>query len=155
MYTKKIYFSGGDFNELKKIFVNLNGVINVTFGKICAENVISYVDPTPRDVENILGVEVEFNPKKNDISTLIDELFAVVTPYKENNAGVYYKMGEDAPQVELHMNFIANRGKESVGSDAALTINDPNFNPKRARKCYAVYGRLKSFSADNLFSSQN
>ncbi len=155
MYTKKIYFSGGDFNELKKIFVNLNGVVNVTFGKICAANVISYVDPTPRDVENILGVEVEFNPKKNDVSTLIDELFAVVTPYKENNAGVYYKMGEDAPQVELHMNFIANRGKESVGSDAALTINDPNSNPKRARKCYAAYGRLKSFSADNLFESQN
>lgn len=155
MYTKKCYFSGGDFNELKKIFVNLNGVVNVTFGKICAANVISYVDPTPHDVENILGVEVEFNPKKNDVSTLIDELFAVVTPYKENNAGVYYKMGEDAPQVELHMNFIANRGKESVGSDAALTINDPNSNPKRARKCYAAYGRLKSFSADNLFESQN
>ena len=147
MYTKKIYFSGGDFNELKKIFAELNGVVNVTFGKICAENVISYANPEPRNVENILGVEVEFNPKKNDISTLMDELFSVVNPYQENNLGVYYSMGEDAPQVELHMNFVANHGKESVGSSAAITINDPNSNPKRARKCYAVYGRLKKFNA--------
>ena len=155
MYTKKIYFSGGDFNELKKIFVNLKGVVNVNFGKIFASNVVSYVNPTPRNVENILGVEVEFNPKKIDISTLIDEFFFAVSPYVENNSGIFYEKGEDSPQVELHMNFIANRGKESVGSDAAITINDPNSNPKRARKCYASYGRLKSFSVDNLFSSKN
>ena len=146
MYTKKIYFSGGDFNELKKIFASLKGVVNVTFGTISASNVTSYVDPTSRDVENIFGVEVEFNPKKNDISTLMDELFAAINPYVENNLGVYYAMSEDAPQVELHMNFVANRGKESVGSNAELTINDPNSNPKRARKCYVVFGRLKSFA---------
>ncbi len=60
-------------------------------------------------------------------------------------------MGEDAPQVELHMNFIANRGKESVGSNAEITINDPNSNPKRARKCYAVAGRLTKFTAEKFF----
>ena len=146
MYTKKIYFSGGDFNELKKIFADLAGVIKVTFGTICASNVVSYANPEPHNVENIFGVEVEFNPKKNDISTLTDELFAAVSPYADNNAGVYYKMGEDAPQVELHMNFIANRGKESVGSNAAITLNDPNSNPKRARKCFAVFGRLTKFT---------
>ncbi len=145
MYTKKIYFSGGNFNELKKIFVNLPGVLNVNFGTICAENVSSYAYPEPRDIENVFGVEVEFNPKKNDISTLMDEFFFIVSPYAENNSGVFYGKGEDAPQVELHMNFIANRGKESVGSDAEITINDPNSNPKRARKCHAVFGRLKSF----------
>ena len=146
MYTKKIYFSGGEFNELKHFFAALKGVVSVTFGTICAENVISYANPEPRNLENIFGVEVEFNPKKNDISTLMDELFAVVNPYVENNLGVYYSMGEDAPQVELHMNFVANHGKESVGSNAAITINDPNFNPKRARKCYAAFGRLKNFN---------
>lgn len=151
MYTKKIYFSGGNFNELKKIFVNLRGVVNVTLGTICASNVVSYVNFMPRDVENIFGVEVEFNPKKSDISTLIDELFAVVNPYAENNLGVYYAMGEDAPQVELHMNFVANRGKESVGSNAEITINDPNSNPKRARKCYVNYGRLTNFFAEKFF----
>ena len=151
MYTKKIYFSGGNFNELKKIFVELKGVVNVTFGSISASNVISYANPEPRGIEKVFGVEVEFNPKKNDISTLIDELFTVISPYVDNNSGVYYAMGEDAPQVELHMNFIANRDKESVGSSAAITINDPNSNPKRARKCYAVYGRLTKFTAEKFF----
>ena len=145
MYTKKIYFSGGNFNELKKIFVNLPGVVNVNFGTISTLDISSYVYPEPRSLENILGVEVEFNPKKNDISTLMDEFFFVVSPYVENNSGVFYEKGEDAPQVELHMNFIANRGKESVGSDAKITINDPNSNPKRARKCFVNFGRLKSF----------
>ena len=151
MYTKKIYFSGGDFNELKKIFAELRGVVKVTFGSISASNVVSYAEPEPRSIEKVLGVEVEFNPKKNDISTLMDELFAAMSPYVENNLGVYYAMGEDAPQVELHMNFIANRGKESVGSNAAITINDPNSNPKRARKCYAVAGRLTKFTAGKFF----
>ena len=151
MYTKKIYFSGGNFNELKNIFVELRGVVNVTFGTICAANVWSYANPVFREVENILGVEVEFNPKKNDISTLMDKLFDAVNPYSENNLGVYYAMGEDAPQVELHMNFVANRGKESVGSDAAITINDPNSNPKRTRKCYVAYGRLTKFVAEKFF----
>lgn len=151
MYTKKIYFSGGNFNELKNIFANLRGVVNVTFGTICAANVVSYVDFNAHDVENILGVEVEFNPKKNDISTLMDKFFSVVNPYSENNSGVYYAMGEDAPQVEFHMNFIANHGKESVGSDAALTINDPNSDIKRTRKCYVNYGRLEKFTAEKFF----
>ena len=151
MYTKKIYFSGGDFNELKKIFVDLRGVVKVTFGTISASNVVSYAEPEPRIIEKIFGVEVEFNPKKSDISTLMDELFAAVNPYVENNSGVYYAMGEDAPQVELHMNFIANRGKESVGSNAEITINDPNSNPKRARKCYAMAGRLTNFAAEKFF----
>ena len=149
MYTKKIYFSGGNFNELKNIFAELRGVVKVTFGTICAENVVSYVDYTPREVENIFGVEVEFNPKKNDISTLIDELFKAINPYIENNAGIYYLMGEDAPQVELHMNFLANRGKEPAVSNAALTINDPNH--KRIRKCYVAYGRLTKFVAEKFF----
>ena len=151
MYTKKIYFSGGDFNELKKIFVELKGVVKVTFGSISASNVVSYANSEPRSIEKIFGVEVEFNPKKNDISTLMDELFAAISPYVENNLGVYYAMGEDAPQVELHMNFIANRGKESVGSNAAITINDPNSNPKRARKCYAMAGRLTKFTPEKFF----
>lgn len=149
MYTKKIYFSGGNFNELKKIFVDLPGVVNVTFGTISASNVSSYANPEPRDLENIFGVEVEFNPKKNDISTLTDELFAAVSPYADNNSGVYYTMGEDAPQVELHMNFVANRGKQVAASCANLTINDPNSNPKLARKCYAAMGKLKNFSAES------
>lgn len=147
MYTKKIYFSGGDFHELQEVFDGLPGVVNVLAGYIDARNVTSYVKPEPRPVENISGVEITFNPKKIDLSMLMDVLFNVLNPYSENNLGVYYVSGEDEPQVELHMNFIANRGKQPLATAACLTINDTTLNPKFARKCYAAAGRLAKFTA--------
>ncbi len=147
MYTKKIYFSGGDFHELQEVFDGVPGVLNVVAGYISARGVKSYVNPEPRTVENISGIEVEFNPKKMDLSMLMDILFSVLNPYSENNLGVYYATGEDEPQVELHMNFIANRGKQPAATSARLTINDPNNNPNFSRKCYVAAGRLTNFSA--------
>lgn len=147
MYTKKIYFSGGDFHELQEVFDGIPGVLNVTAGFISARNVRSYVNPEPSVVENVAGVEIEFNPKKIDLSMLIDVLCNVLNPYSEKNLGVYYATGEDEPQVELHMNFIANRGKQPLATAACITLNDPNSNPKFARKCYAAAGRLENFTA--------
>ena len=145
MYTKKIYFSG-NLNELQKTFSGVNGVIKVTAGNISAQNVISYVNHKPRNLENIFGVEVEFNPKKIDVSTLLDIVFDKINPYVENNLGVYYATGEDAPQVELHMNFVANKGKCPAVTSAALTLNDPTSKP--TLKCYVNFGRLKNFAAN-------
>ena len=148
MYTKKIYFTAEDFDEMKNIFEKISGVLNVVGGKISAKNVSSQVLPEPHEIENIFGAEVEFNPKKTDISTLMDIFFENFNPYKENNLGVYYSSGEDEPQIELHMNFIATQGKQMVSSCANLTINDPNSNKNLTRKCYAKVGRLKNFSAN-------
>ena len=147
MYTKKIYFSGGSARELQEIFADVPGVLGVTVGTLSAKNVRSYVNFEPQTRENISGIEIEFNPKKMDLSRLMDVLFNVLNPYVENNLGVYYTKGEDEPPVELHLNFIANRGKEPVVSKACLTINDPNSNPKFARKCFAKVGRLSNFTA--------
>lgn len=147
MYTKKIYFSGGNVRELQEIFVDVPGVVNVLIGKLSARNVHSYVEPEPQNLENISGVEIEFNPKKMDLSMLMDVLFNVLNPYADKTLGVYYNSGEDEPQVELHLNFIANRGKEPVVSKACITVNDPNSNPKFARKCFAKVGRLTNFVA--------
>lgn len=144
MYTKKIYFSGGNVNELQEIFIDVPGVVNVLIGKLSARNVHSYVNHEPQTIENISSVEIEFNPKKMDLSMLMDVLFNVLNPYVENNLGVYYNSGEDEPQVELHLNFIANRGKEPVVSKACLTINDPHVD-KIVRKCYVKVGRLIKF----------
>ena len=146
LYTKKIYFSGGDFHELQELFTDLPGILKVTAGYIDARNVISQVNPEPRTVENFPGVEIEFNPKKMDLSMLMDVLFNVLNPYAENNLGVYSSSAEDEPQIELHMNFIANRGKQPAATGAMLTVNDPNHNPKFARKCYVAAGRLTKFS---------
>ena len=147
MYTKKVYFSGGSARELQEIFCDVPGVLNVAVGTLAAKNVRSYVDFEPRIVENISGIEIEFNPKKMDLSRLMDILFNVLNPYADKTLGVYYVKGEDEPPVELHLNFIANRGREPVVSKACITINDPNSDPKRARKCFACVGRLTSFVA--------
>ncbi|MBR1647370.1 MAG: peptide-methionine (S)-S-oxide reductase [Selenomonadaceae bacterium] len=147
MYTKKIYFSGGNVNELQEIFRDVPGVVNVLVGTVAAKNVRSYVEPEPQTVENISAVEIEFNPKRRDLSVLMDVLFNALNPYVENNLGVYYSSGEDEPQVELHLNFIANRGKQPAVSSANLTINDPNSNPKFSRKCFVRVGRLTNFVA--------
>ena len=133
MYTKKIYFSGGNVDELQEIFTDVPGVLSVLVGKLSARNVHSYV-------------EIEFNPKKMDLSMLMDILFNVLNPYADKTLGVYYATGEDEPQVELHLNFIANRGREPVVSKACLTINDPHVD-KVVRKCYAKVGRLINFVA--------
>ncbi len=131
MYTKKIYFSGGDFRELQEVFADVPGVVKVLTGSIDGA---------------IEGVEIEFNPKKMDLSMLMDVLFAVLDPYSQE-CGVYYVSGEDEPQVELHINFIANRGKQPAVSCVGLTVNDPISNPKFARKCLARAARIRSFSA--------
>lgn len=145
MYTKKIYFSGGNSSELQEIFTDIPGVMSVLVGKISARNVYSYVSPEFQSVEGISGIEIEFNPKKMDLSMLMDVLFNALNPYADNNLGVFYNSGEDEPQIELHLNFIANRGREPVVSRACLTINDPNS--KIIRKCYVKVGRLVNFLA--------
>lgn len=147
MYTKKIYFSG-EIEILIDTFEGVKGVIKVTAGKIAAQNVVSYTNSEPRNIENFSGVEIEFNPKKIDVSTLLDILFNNLNPYEENNLGVYYSSGEDAPQVELHMNFVANKGKCPATTSAALIMNDPNSNPRLTRKCYVNFGRFNNFAAN-------
>lgn len=146
MYTKKIYFSGGNVRELQEIFCDLPGVVKVLIGTLAAKNVHSYVDFEPRTLEKIPAVEIEFNPKKMDLSMLMDILFNVLNPYADKTLGVYYNSGEDEPQVELHLNFIANRGREPVVSKACLTINDPHVD-KVVRKCFVKVGRLINFVA--------
>ena len=146
MYTKKIYFSGGNVRELQEIFSDVPGVVKVLIGQSSAKNVHSYVDHEPQTLEKIPSVEIEFNPKKMDLSMLMDILFNVLNPYADKTLGVYYNSGEDEPQVELHLNFIANRGREPVVSKACLTINDPHVD-KVVRKCFVKVGRLINFVA--------
>ena len=155
MYIKKIYFSGGDFHELQEVFMNLPGVLETQTGYINAEANASFKNVASGENKGYMGVEVAYNPKKTDLSKLMDVLFAVVNPYVPDGqgkargemyrAGVFYKDPEDEPQVELHLNFIANRGKPPAVSCIGITMNDPNSDPKLARHCYALAKSLKSF----------
>ena len=155
MYTKKIYFSGGDFHELQEVFRSLPGVTDTCTGYINGEGETDFESVSSGAARAYMGVEVTFNPKKTDLSQLMDVLFAVVNPYVPDGqgeargemyrAGVFYPSGEDEPQVQLHLNFIASRGKPSAVSEGGLTLNDPNSDPKLARHCYALAASLQSF----------
>ncbi|MCR5439831.1 MAG: peptide-methionine (S)-S-oxide reductase [Selenomonas sp.] len=143
MYTKKIYFSGGDFHELQAVFTGLPGVLSTRTGYLTGEG----------NDDEVHGIEVEYNPKKVDLSMLMDILFTVVTPYRPDGqgkavgkafrAGVWYTDAEDEPQLQFYMHFLASRGKPPAATGAGLTINDPNS--KAVRKCYAKAAPLKDF----------
>ena len=155
MYTKKIYFSGGDFRELQEVFRELPGVLSTHTGYINGDDEADLDSVASGKVRAYMGIEVVFNPKKTDLSQLMDVLFAVVNPYvpdgqgkargEQYRAGVFYLAGEDEPQVQLHLNFIANRGRPPAVTGQGLTLNDPNSNPKLARHCYVMALPLRSF----------
>ena len=155
VYTKKIYFSGGDFHELQEVFRAVPGVVSVQTGYINGEGKENFAAVAQGKVQAYMGVEVTYNPKKMDISQLLDLLFGVVNPYVPDGqgkargemyrAGVFYASGEDEPQVQLHLNFLANRGKAPAVGNAGLTVNDPNSDPQRARRLCAIAEPLKSF----------
>lgn len=155
MYTKKIYFSGGDFHELQEVFRELPGIVETKTGYINAEENADFENVKNGKLKGYMGIEIKFNPKKTDISKLMDMFFAVVNPYLPDGqgkargemyrAGVFFSDFEDVPQIEMHMNFIANRGKPPAATSAGITMNDPNSNPKLSRRCYAKAYSLESF----------
>lgn len=150
MYTKKIYFSGGSFYELQEVFDHVPGVQETRAGCI-------HGDAGEQLQWEVMGIEVTYDPKKMDISQLMDILFAVVDPCLpegQGNAvgplyrcGVYYVSGEDEPQIEYHMQFIRNRGRFSAITETNLTINDPDRDLGRIRTCYARAMPFKDFQA--------
>ncbi|MCR5175382.1 MAG: peptide-methionine (S)-S-oxide reductase [Anaerovibrio sp.] len=157
MYTKKIYLSGGNFHELQAVYEALHGVIKVCTG---------YINPDrqPADYESVaagrtnavMGICLEYNPKKIDISMLLDVLFAVTDPYSENQqgplkgpmygCGVYYVSSEDLPQLQLHINFMANRGTPPAVDSCGLIINDPVSDQRQRRRLFVKVERLESFT---------
>lgn len=152
---KKIYFSGGSFHELQEVFSNIRGVQDTRTGYINASGDVSYKAVVDGRQKAVLGVEVCYDPKKTDVSTLMDILFAVINPYTKDKqgscegsmyrSGVYYVDAEDEPIVELHMNFIANRGKPPAVTGAAITMNDPNDDRRLVRRCCAQSMPLQHF----------
>jgi len=155
MYTKKIYFSGGDFHELQEVFRTLPGVTDTRTGYINAGGAADFERVADGSVKAYMGVEVAFNPKKTDLSKLMDVFFAVVNPYVPDGqgkargemyrAGVFYAEAEDEPQVELHLNFIANRGKPPAVSCIGITMNDPNSDARLALHCFCMAKPLERF----------
>jgi len=164
MYTKRIYFSGGSAYELQEVFEHVTGVRSTRVGCLNAmpaegdvplSGGAAFEAVLSGRLQGVIGVEVTFDPKKVDLSMLLDMLFAVVSPYEPDGqgtargsmyqVGIYYEQAEDEPQLEYHLNFIASRGKPPAATCAKLTINDPVSDQRQARKCYARARRLTAF----------
>lgn len=156
MVAKKFYVSGGNFHELQAVFSQIKGVIATRTGYINA----TIPDPTYEEVLTgkviaVMGLEIVYNPKKIDISTLIEILVTVTSPYSKDKhgqcqgsmyaSGVYYIDAEDEPIVDLNMNFIANRRLESNIKNSPLIVNESNGSMLNRRKCYAKAMRLRNF----------
>ncbi len=161
MYLKKIYVSGGSAHELQAVFSLLPGIEETKTGYIDLpeNNTLSgdalYEAVTKNELPAVIGLEISYNPKKTDLSTILDLHFAVVSPHLPDGQGkakgsmyrpgVWYKDGEDQPQIELYMNFLQNRGKPPAVTGASLTMNDPNSNKKNTLPFHAKAARLKNF----------
>lgn len=103
-------------------------------------------DLHPDLTESLDGIRIEFNPKKNDLSQLMDLLFSVRDPF-ENPVGIFYEHGEDIPQIDLHLNFVASRGKQLAVTDSNLTVNDTDFSSSR-KKFKGFLGKIRHFSSN-------
>ena len=158
MYTKKLYLSGGNFHELQAVYDGLRGIVAVTTGYINpASQPVSYDQVADGKLAAVMGICVEYNPKKIDVSSLLDILFSVADPYSPDRqgplegpmygCGVYYDTVEDLPQIQLHLNFMANRGTPPAVDGCGLTVNDPVSDQKQRRQLFVKAEVLKEFVA--------
>lgn len=141
----RIYVAGGDPRELQEVFRHVPGVCETCVGALLAAG----------ETERRAALSIAYDPKKTDISTLADLLFAVVDPRLPDGqgrlrglsycAGLWYEAEEDRPHVELYMNFLRHRGRANAGSHAQLTVNDPCSGKGRA-PCHAKSGRAAAFA---------
>jgi peptide methionine sulfoxide reductase MsrA len=145
VYLKHITFSGGDPRDLQEVFDHVPGVVETAVGRVVT-----------MDSDEVFAVRLSYNPKKMDLSMLMDLLFSIVSPYSpdgqgrargtEYRAGVWYEEAEDEPHLEYYMHFLQNRGKPLAATGARLTLNDPVERTKAIRPIHAKALPLKSFT---------
>lgn len=156
MYTKKLFLSGGNFHELQAVYDGLKGIMTVTTGYINPDRQpVGYDQVADGSLSAVMGICVEYNPKKMDVSSLLDILFSVADPYSPDHqgplegpmygCGVYYDAAEDLPQIQLHLNFMANRGTPPAVDGCGLTVNDPVSDQKQRRKLFVKAEPLQQF----------
>ena len=145
LYTKKIYLGWGKAEELPGLFADVRGVEAVILGRITSDS----------EAKEWEGIEISYNPKLTDISTLLDIFFGFVNPYLPErdtaegrhimNGVVCYVSAEDLPQIEMYMTFLAARGKSPQVGSAAITVNDTTRQEIYNRRLYAVCLALGNF----------
>lgn len=138
---KELYLAG-DKALLQELFVQVKGVEEVQAG--CATSI---------DGEKLQGVRISYNPKKQDISGLLQEYCAVVDPFAvkvnpEEQPGIFYSSSEDIMQLEYYARFLQSRGHEPGAALGNLIMNDSITPGQEIRPLQLRFGRVAGFEAD-------
>lgn len=154
LLQKRICLSGADMYELEEVFRGRRGIVSVRTGYINAAPQTAHEDVLTGASGGRVGVEIVYDPKKTDISQLLDLHFSVVTPYSIDGqgyvrgavyrAGIFYESAEDEPQIALYLTFLAGKGR-CPATGEHLTLNDPNSSAAARRVMHATMERLSSF----------
>ncbi len=138
---KEVYLAG-QIDVLIDAFYDLKGVEQLTPGI-----------GTSREGDELHGINLGYNPKKIDLTTIFNRYFETVNPYiqaenAQEQSGIFYTSAEDLPQLEYYIRFLANRGAEPIASLGSLIVNDSMLEGKEMRPLLTRLARAKDFTAD-------
>lgn len=138
---KELYLAG-EAEALTAAFKALKGVEEVHAGVAVAT-----------DGQELKGVQLLYNPKKQDICGVLEAYFAAVDPFAVAEdpalqAAVFYSSGEDVMQLEYYARFLQSRGHEPGAALGNLIVNDSITPGQEIRPLQVRYGRLRSFTAE-------
>ncbi|MDY4920361.1 MAG: hypothetical protein SO119_04710 [Phascolarctobacterium sp.] len=133
---KKLYLAGPS-EALAKAFADVKGVLSTLPVRAQATN-----------NEELLGIEVEYNPKKQDICGILEVYFSVVDPFAKlkeplEQAAIFYTSQEDIPQLDYYARFLQSRGHEPGAALGNLIVNDSITDKGELRPLQLRFGRLK------------
>ena len=136
---KKLYLAGQPY-ALQENLQRLKGV----------ENIIP-VHAVAQNGEELYGVEITYNPKKQDICGLLDAYFAIVDPFAKQElplqqSAVFYVSGEDMVQLDYYARFLQSRGREPIASLGNLIVNDSMSSKTETRPLQLRFGRVHEFN---------
>ena len=131
---KEIYLAGGPFYGIQEVFSRLHGVTDTVAGYAAPASDSAREGSLAEEAGEVECVKVLYDPKKIDISMLLDVFFTVVNPYTmgvqgkcagmQYRTGIYYTSREDIPQIHYYLTFIENRGISRPASESCLIMNE-------------------------------
>lgn len=153
---KDLYLAGGPYYGVQEVFSRLYGVTDTTAGWAnSSEEGLTKERVATGGTGAVECVRVTYNPKKIDISMLLNVFFTVINPYTQGiqgkcsgpqyRTGVYYTSGEDVPQISYYMAFIQTRGLARPMSESCLVVNEFEGEGARRPKVQTEMKRLENF----------
>lgn len=152
---KKIYLAGGCFWGLEAVLSRLPGVVGTRVGYANGtKEAPTYQEVCSGETGAAETVEVTYNPKKTDLTEILQVFFAVINPYSLNRqgndvgtqyrTGIYYADREDEPVLEHFMNFMRQRGVRPAVTGSDIIVNEEP-DPNHGRRIVTELERLTSF----------